>query len=358
MTLGNSEPLSGPITDRIFGPMPTKKGRESDASGVVLEYLRIESLPFTVTGKMASMPPLYEDAACIQIPELEGHTWMIQAENIMQNPAISQEYRESDSSFLEEHIREKGPRPILIAFVIVKGEKRALIIDGEQTFAILKKRGDKTMPVLVTSIQGFEDACTKSFHRNIGGADIRCVPMKAAYALRKMKCTTHPWMSNAKIATIIDRSESSMESYILLLDLDMRTQKIISGYYLNGLSPNLGKKLVLLKRRMRKFQPDWNEYDQIIDPILREKKIRPEIDIIPAQDIDAAIERKMTRGKRTTSTLIELSVHEGGRDTTIQDMQKQIDGLRAQLANALAELEAINPNHPSHNSGSASTSQS
>ncbi|MCX6734185.1 MAG: hypothetical protein NTX63_05265 [Candidatus Peregrinibacteria bacterium] len=359
MTLGNSEPKSEPINDRIFGPMPTKKGRESDEPGVVLEYLRIESLPFTVTGEILSMPPSHTKAQCVQIPELEGHTWMIQVENVLPNPGISQDYFGRDRSFLEERIHEDGPRPILVAFVVIKGEKRALIVDGEQTYDILKKRGDKTMPIRVTSIQSLEDACTKSLRRNIGGADIRCAPMKTAYALLKMKFTTRPWMTNAKIATMIDRSESSMESYTMLLDLDMRTQKIINGNNRFGLSPNLGKKLVLLKRRMQRVQPDWNEYDKIIDPILKQNKLDPRRDLIPAQAIDEAIEGKMKRGKRTTSTLIELSVHEGGRDTTIQDMQKQIDDLRAQLAEALAERGyTAKPNHPSHNSDSASTSQS
>jgi|GEM_PF-4615592 len=359
MTLGKSEQVSEPVNDRIFGPMPTKKGKEHDEPGVVLEYLRIESLPFMVTGEISSLKPSHTKAQCIQIPELEGHTWMVQAENILQNPGISEEYLEMGRSFLEEEIREKGPRPLLVAFIIVKGEKRALIIDGEQTYAILKKRGDKTMPIRVTSIKSLEDACEKSLRSNIGGADIRCAPMKTAYALLKMKCTTRPWMTNAKIATMIDRSESSMENYVLLLDLDMRTQKIISGYYTSGLSPNLGKKLVFLKRRMRKYQPDWNEYDEIIEPILRQKKINPRYDLVPAQDIEEAIERTMTRGKRTTSTLIELSVHEGGRDETIRVMQQEIDDLRAQLAKALAERgDTAKPNHPSHNPDSSWTSQS
>lgn len=319
---------------RIVGPIaPIKQG---DTEHAVPEIMNLDALPFITTGKIDSMPDVCTFAEGIQIEGLEGRVWQLPMESIIPFPYISDEYLERDPTYLEKQMRESGPKSIVVAFIMIKGVKRALIIDGEQTFRILKRQGAKLIPIRVTIIGSLEEANAKSLKINVG-RDMRNNPMKAAYGIEKAKHTQRPWLTNTQIASLLEQSVHTLSQYTLLLDLDMRTQIYLSTHA-RGLSITLARKLARVKNGMRETQPDWNEYDAILGPLLERLNINPQKEYVPPQEVENELRKKVPFYSKTEGTVTELVAYDGQRDTTIQDLRDEITQLRAQLATALAQV--------------------
>lgn len=317
---------------RIVGPIvkPSK-----DGIAPVPEIIPLDSLPFTIIGEVPALPPKYDHTDSIKIEGLEKQAWRLPMEAIVPFPHISKEYRNRDASYLEQQMREGGQKPILVAFIMVKGVKRALIIDGEHTFQILKQHGAKTALVRVTTITDFKDASIQSLRRNIGD-DPRSLPMKTAYSIEKIKHTTQPCLSNTEIAMLVDRSPHTLLQYTSLLDLDMRTQELLASWD-RGLSSSLGRKLAVLKRKMQQNRRCWNDFDEIVAPAIAESGVNPKKGWIPPQIVERLMAKKTPFYKESGADVVDLEAYEGNRDTTIQELRGEIESLRAQLAAALGK---------------------